>query len=71
MINPMNRKEVNHMTPKELATELGVDPKRLRSFLRGAFPRPLEAKNTSWQISDEAIEAAKAKFVKEETPAEA
>lgn len=50
------------MTPKALAEELQVDPKRLRAFLRTSFARPAEAKNTSWAVSDEAVKAAKAHF---------
>jgi hypothetical protein len=50
------------MTPKALAEELQVDPKRLRAFLRANFARPAEAKNTSWAIAPEAIEAAREKF---------
>jgi hypothetical protein len=44
-------------TPKQLAEELEVDAKRIRAFLRGSeAARPLEAKNTSWQL-DEATAA--------------
>jgi hypothetical protein len=52
----------NPMTPKALAEELKVDPKRLRAYLRANFTRPAEAKNTSWAISAEAVKAAKAHF---------
>jgi hypothetical protein len=38
------------ITPKALAEELGIDPKRLRGHLRKAHSRPNEAKNTSWTI---------------------
>lgn len=58
----------NVTTPKALATELGVDPKRLRGFLRANFPRVAEAKNTSWSIGPEAVAAAKEHFAKSETP---
>lgn len=38
-------------SPKELAAEIGIDPKVLRNYLRKAHTRALEAKNTSWIIS--------------------
>jgi hypothetical protein len=38
------------MTPKELAEQLEVDPKRVRAYLRSNHARAIEAKNTSWQI---------------------
>jgi len=37
-------------TPTELATELKVDAKRIRAYLRSNFTRPAEAKNTSWSL---------------------
>ncbi len=54
------------ITPKALAEELGIDPKRLRSFLRANFTRVAEAKNTSWGITPEAAKAAKEHFAKSE-----
>jgi hypothetical protein len=64
-------KEVNRManviTPKELAAELAVDPKRLRAFLRANFARTAEAKNTSWSIGPDAAKAARTHFAKSET----
>ena len=56
------------VSPKELANELSVDPKRLRAFLRANFARPNEAKNTSWSIGPEAQAAAREHFAKSETP---
>jgi len=38
-------------TPKELAAEIGIDPKILRNYLRKAHSRTLEAKNTAWIIT--------------------
>jgi hypothetical protein len=37
-------------TPKELAAEIGIDPKVLRNHLRKVHTRNAEAKNTSWII---------------------
>ena len=58
-------------TPKVLANEIGCDPKSLRGFLRANFPRALEAKNSSWIITEEAANAARAKFAKQRTDANA
>lgn len=67
MIERHTRREVTHMadtiiTPKALAEALDVDPKALRAYLRKEFARTPEAKNTSWAITPEAAEAAKAHF---------
>ena len=57
------------LTPKALAEEIGVDAKVLRSYLRKEFPRPVEAKNTTWIITPDAADAARAKFAKQEAKA--
>jgi hypothetical protein len=51
-------------TPKELAAELGVDPKVLRGYLRKEFARKAEAKNTSWVITAPVAAAARKAFAK-------
>lgn len=51
--------------PKELAAELGIDPKTLRGRLRRMFPRTAEEKNTSWTITEEMREAVLAAVAKE------
>ena len=56
------------VTPKVLADEIGVDPKRLRAYLRANFTRPLEVKNTSWAITADAANAAREHFAKQRTP---
>ena len=56
-------------TPKALAIEIGCDPKSLRGFLRANFTRSIEAKNTSWIITEDAAEAARAHFAKQRTVA--
>ena len=48
--------------PNDLAKQLEVDPKRLRAYLRQTFTRPADAKNTNWELSQEMIEAATARF---------
>ena len=57
------------LTPKVLAEEIGIDAKVLRSFLRKEFPRPAEAKNTSWIVPDPAAKAAREHFAKQEAKA--
>lgn len=52
------------LTPTALATELKVDPKRLRAWLRANHARPAEAKNTSWTITAPVARAARAYFKK-------
>jgi len=53
------RKEVTDMTakkywrPEELATELGLSGKVVRSYLRRTFPRPIEAKGSTWVLNAE------------------
>lgn len=59
------------LTPKALAEEIGIDAKSLRGFLRKEFARTAEAKNTSWIITPDAADAARAHFAKQETPTEA
>jgi len=51
------------LTPKALAEELGIDPKRLRGWLRSSdFARAPEAKNTTWTLDDAIADAARARF---------
>lgn len=52
--------------PADLASDLEVSAKALRGFLRREFPRPNDAKNTSWTLTPEMVEAATAHF----TPSE-
>jgi len=48
--------------PEDLARELGVSGKLIRAFLRAEFPRPIEAKNTSWILTEAQAEAVRARF---------
>ena len=51
-------------TPKELAAELEVDAKRIRAFLRSTedTARTLEAKNTSWQLTEAQADLVRERF---------
>jgi len=53
-----------YTTPKALAEELEVDAKRIRAFLRGdeATKRSFEAKNTSWQLTEDQADLVRARF---------
>jgi hypothetical protein len=59
------------LTPKQLANEIGCDPKSLRGFLRKNFARSADAKNTSWLIAEDAANAAREHFAKQRTDANA
>ena len=70
----INMSDVKPITPKALAEELGIDPKRLRGWLRSSdFARPAEAKNTTWALTPDVADAARARFAPadEEVKAEA
>ena len=54
MEQPQNSTMVKALTPKELATKMGLSPKRLRQILRAEYPR--QAKGKDWEI---AIDVAK------------
>lgn len=56
-------------TPKELAAEIGIDPKVLRSYLRRNHTRTAEAKNTSWIVPADVAAKAKEAFKKNEATA--
>lgn len=50
------------LTPKALAAELDIDPKRLRSYLRKEHTRTAESKNTTWGIAPAVADAARTHF---------
>lgn len=52
------------LRPNDLAKELNISPKSLRGWLRTNFTRPIEVKNTSWELSSEMVEAARGHFNK-------
>jgi len=52
------------MTPTELATELNIDPKTLRGWLRKEFTRDPAKKNTAWAIDADTVKAARERFAK-------
>src|SRR5215211_1798560 len=50
------------MEPNDLAAQLGVSPKALRSWLRRTYPRPAVDHNTRWNLSKAQVTAARAQF---------
>lgn len=50
--------------PEELATELGLSGKVVRAHLRRTFPRPVEAKGSTWVLSAEQAKATREHFAK-------
>ena len=52
------------ITPSVLATELEVDAKRVRAYLRKNFARPVEAKNSTWNVPADAAKAVREHFAK-------
>ena len=61
--------ETKTITPTELAKELDVDAKRVRSYLRANHARSAEDKNTSWMLSADVVKATRAHFTKKPAPA--
>jgi hypothetical protein len=53
-------------SPKELAAEIGIDPKVLRNYLRKNHTRMIEAKNTSWIITANVAADCRKAFTKNE-----
>jgi len=49
----------DEITPATLEAELGVDAKRIRAYLREAYPKPLW---TRWELSDEQADDVRGHF---------
>jgi len=48
--------------PEELATELGISGKIVRSYLRSNMPRDAKAKNTAWVLTPKQAADVRAHF---------
>lgn len=55
--------KAENVRPETLATDLGVSGKIVRSFLRSTFTRPVEAKGTTWVLSNDQAKATVEHFV--------
>jgi hypothetical protein len=58
----MAKAETKTYTPKDLAEELEVDGKRIRSYLRSNFGRDAEDKNTSWVLTEAMAQSVRDHF---------
>lgn len=50
------------MEPSDLASELRIDPKKLRAWLRRTYPRSLVDHNSRWSLTTEQVNAARSHF---------
>lgn len=50
------------MTPVQLALELGISDKNLRSWFRDHFPRSPELKGSDWELTEEHVAAARKRW---------
>jgi hypothetical protein len=57
--------------PNELASELGVDGKLVRGFLRTKFTRPVELKNSTWILDENVANVVREHFNSRKTTADA
>lgn len=56
--------------PEDVATHLGVSGKLVRSYLRATFPRPIEAKGTTWVLTERQAAATIKHFMARRSPIE-
>jgi len=49
-------------TAPEVARDLGIDPKRLRDWLRATYPRHEDERHARWQLTPDMVQAARAQF---------
>lgn len=54
--------------PEALAAKLGISGKIVRAYLRMTFPRPAEAKGTTWVLTSEQANAAHDHFIARRSP---
>lgn len=64
------RKQTN-VRPETIANALGISGKNVRGFLRATFTRPIEAKGTTWVLSNDQTVATIDHFVKRQAPEQA
>lgn len=50
------------MRPEDLAPQLGISAKHLRSWLRKTYPRPLEMKHQPWNMTEAQVRSARGRF---------
>lgn len=60
----MNFKNANAtFRPEAIANDLGVSGKLVRAYLRKTFARPVEAKNTTWVVTNEQAKQTHEHFI--------
>jgi len=57
-----------HARPEEVANALGVSGKLVRGYLRMTFPRPIEAKGTTWVLNGDQLNATLDHFLARRSP---
>lgn len=50
------------ITPKQLSLELGVEPRRIRAFLRSEYGRRVDAFETRWNLTDAQASEVRERF---------
>jgi len=48
--------------PEAVALELGISGKVVRAYLRRTFPRPIEAKGSTWVLSEDQAKQTREAF---------
>ena len=61
------RKQAN-ARPEQVANALGISGKVVRGFLRSTFTRPVEAKGTTWVLTNEQTNATVDHFLARRSP---
>ena len=59
------------LTPKALATRMGISPKRLRAMLRAERPRKVELKGKKWEIPMKDVREIEKAYKEKKAKAEA
>lgn len=54
--------------PEQVANALGISGKVVRGFLRSTFTRPIEAKGTTWVLTNEQANATLDHFLAKRSP---
>ena len=58
----------DNVRPETVANDLGVSGKLVRAYLRFTYPRPIEAKGTTWVLSNEQVNAVVDHFLARRAP---
>jgi hypothetical protein len=64
-------RKADNARPETVAAALGISGKIVRGFLRQTFTRPIEAKGTTWVLSNDQTNATVDHFLARRSPVEA